>query len=159
MAPQRREICDCGSLQHMADEPNCPVEFDAGLNEYHIVHQGGGYSMIYYCPFCGGRVPKSRRDRLFQTITDAEQHRLCELTKGMRTVEDVIRAFGEPDVQQSIGMAITTPEKEGQPGTTQAYPGMIYKKLSTIADVYVTLYPNDRVAIRFQGKGVKETKG
>lgn len=96
MAPKRRDICDCGSLEHMADEPSCPVEFDAKLKEYHIAHQDGGYSMIYYCPFCGGSAPKSRRGRLFQRITDAEQHRLCELTKGMRMVEDVIRAFGEP---------------------------------------------------------------
>ena len=129
------------------------------LNEYHITREGGGFSMIYYCPFCGGSTPKSRRSQLFQRITDDEQRRLCDLTKDMRTVQDVTAAFGEPDIKQPVGMVQTTPERDGKPGITQGCPVMIYTKSSDIADIHVTIYPTDKVAISFQGKGVKKDAG
>lgn len=143
----------------MADDPKCPVEFDTALNEYHIVREGGGYSMIYYCPFCGGGTPKSRRDRLFHRISDAEQHRLCNLTKELRTVQEVTAAFGEPDIYHKIGLVTTTPESDGKPEVTKSRPVMIYTKLSKTADVHVTVYPTDRVDVHFQGKGVKKDAG
>jgi hypothetical protein len=140
----------------MADEPKCPVEFDAKLNEYHIVNDEGGEWAIYYCPFCGGSTPKSRRERLFHRITNDEMHRLCSLTKGLKTVQDVTAAFGEPDIYQEVGLVITSPEREGKPEITKKRPVMIYTKLSQTADVYVTVYPTDRVDIQFRGKGVKK---
>jgi hypothetical protein len=135
--------------------PRLPVEFDAELNEFHIVRGPKDFLMIYYCPFCGGSAPKSRRARLFHTLTDAERQRLVSLTKDMRTVEDVGQAFGEPDIRQPVGMVITNPERDGKPETTQSYPVLIYTKLSDVADVHVTVYPTDRVGISFQGKAKK----
>ena len=65
--PPRREKgdCKCGMLEQMADDPKCPVHFDARLNEYHISCEDGGQMMVYFCPFCGGRAPKSRRSLTF----------------------------------------------------------------------------------------------
>lgn len=156
MPPERKDICDCGYLERMAEHPKCPVKFDEELNEYHIVGEGEGYWMIYYCPFCAGSAPKSRRDRLFHRISDAEQHRLCNLTKDLRTVQDVTAAFGEPDIYQKIGCVTTTPERREKPSITKSRPVMIYTKLSEIADVHVTVHPTDRVDVHFQGKGVKK---
>jgi hypothetical protein len=155
--PPRKEkgTCKCEWLERAADDPKTPVEFDAELNEYHIIRGRKNFLMIYYCPFCGGSAPKSRRDRLFHTLTDAERQRLVTLTKDMRTVEDVTRAFGEPNIRQPVGMTITEPERDGKPETTQSYPVLIYTKLSDIADVHVAVYPTDRVGISFQGKGKK----
>jgi len=136
----------------MAEDPRDAVEFDARLNEYHIMRKGdGGYSLIYFCPFCGGLAPKSQRSSLVHRLTDAERHRLTELTKNLRTVRDVVAALGEPDVK-GLSMAVTTPEREGMPETTQNYPVMTYSKLSDIANVNVQVYPADRVAVTFQGK-------
>jgi len=112
--------------------------------------------MIYHCPFCGGRAPKSRRVDLFHRLTDAEQRRLCELTKSLRTIQDVTAALGEPDIRQPIGLVSTTPERDGNPETTQSYPVLIYTRLSDIADVYVRIDPNDRVSINFQGKAIQK---
>jgi len=148
-----RDECKCGGLARLASDPKDPVEFDPGLNEYHIIWPGGGgYSAIYFCPFCGGIAPKSQRAKLFQTLTDAERQRLCDLTKELRTVQDVIAAFGEPDNRWPMGKVVTIPEKEGIPETTQSYPAMTYTKLSDAANVNVTVYPTDRVGISFQGK-------
>jgi hypothetical protein len=150
-------------LDAQANHPDSPIRFDPELNEYHFIHDtstsGEAKMMIYHCPFCGGRAPKSRRSELFHRLTHAEQRRLCELTKSMRTIQDVTAAFGEPDIKQPVGMVITKPERDGKPETTQSYPVMIYTKLSDIADVHVTIYPTDRVGISFQGKGVKKHAG
>jgi hypothetical protein len=143
--PKEKGACKCQWLERAADEPTCPVEFDAELNEYHLVRGPKDYMMIYYCPYCGGSAPKSRRDRLFHRLTDIEQHRLVNLTKDMRTLQDVTTAFGEADIKQPVGMVITKPEREGKPETTQSYP--------------VTIYPTDRVGVSFQGKAVKKNAG
>lgn len=156
MPPPRKDICDCRTLERMADEPKCPVEYNAELNEYHIVGEDSGHWLIYYCPFCGGSTPKSRRDRLFHRITGHEQLRLCNLTKDLRTAQDVTNAFGQPDINHQVGRVTTTPERKGKPEITKSRPVMVYTKLSEIADVYVTIRPNDRVDIHFQGKGVKK---
>ena len=155
MPPQRKDICDCGVLEHASREPDHAIRWDERLQEYHIVYGKGSEMMIYYCPFCGGSTPKSRRSLLFHTLTHAERQRLCDLTKDTRTVQDVISAFGEPDIRQPVGMVQTMPEKDGQPETTKSYPVMIYTQLSETADVHVTIYPEDRVGISFQGKEVR----
>ncbi len=152
--PSEIDECKCGLLARMAEDPRNAVDFDPQLNEYHIMRKGdGGYSLIYFCPFCGGRAPKSQRSGLFQRLTDAERHRLTELTKNLRTVQEVVAALGEPDVK-GLSMAVTTPEKDGVPETTRSYPVMTYTKLSDIANVNVRVYPTDRVAITFQGKAM-----
>ena len=143
----------------MADDPKFPIEFDATLNEYHITHAGDGYALIYYCPFCGGSTPKSKRERLFHRITTAENLRLSELTKNLRTIQDVTTALGEPDIRQPVGVVTTTPERDGKPEVTRSCPVLIYTKLSDVADIHVTVYPTDRVAITFQGKGIKKSTG
>jgi hypothetical protein len=158
MPPTRKDICDCGVLERASRESDHSIRWDERLNEYYIAH-GKGRMMLYYCPFCGGSTPKSRRSLLFHTLTDAERHRLTNLTKDMRTVQEVTGTFGEPDIHQPVGCVITTPERDGKPETTESYPVMIYTKLSEIADVHVTIYPADRVGISFQGKGVKKDAG
>ena len=157
--PIEKGACKCEWLERAADDPKCPVEFDAEVNEYHLVRSPQDYMMIHYCPWCGGSAPKSKRGKLFHTLTDVESRRLVRLTQDMRTLQEVTTAFGEPDIKQPAGLVITKPERDGKPETTQSYPVMIYQKLSEIADVHVTIYPADRVGISFQGKPVKKNKG
>lgn len=163
MPNNRIAPCKCGFLETQANHPDSPIRFDPELKEYHFIHRmstsGEAMMMIYHCPFCGGRAPKSRRSELFHRLTDAERRRLCNLTKNMRTLEDVTAAFGKPDIKQPIGMVVTKPERDGKAETTQSYPMMIYRKLSSTAEVHVTVYPNDRVGITFQGKAVKKNAG
>ena len=158
MRPERKAICDCHVLERASQEPDHAIRWDERLQEYHIVY-GKSFMMIYYCPFCGGSTPKSRRSLLFHTLTDAERQRLCNITKDVRTVQEVIGAFGEPNIRQPIGRVQTMPERDGNPETTKIYPVMIYRKLSETADVHVTIYPTDKVDITFLGKPVKKDAG
>jgi hypothetical protein len=151
-SPDEKLECNCGWLARLAADPREAVEFDARLNEHHIQRKdGSGYSLIYFCPLCGGRAPKSQRSRLFHSLTEAERHRLTELTKDLRTVQQVRAALGEPDIE-GLRLTVARPETEGKPETTQSYPAMTYSKLSETAIINVQVYPDDKVGITFQGK-------
>jgi hypothetical protein len=68
MARQVNRRCD----QH--DDPfDCPdalVGFSARFQEYGLIlHDGGTSSIgIVFCPWCGRRLPASRRDRWFEEL-------------------------------------------------------------------------------------------
>jgi hypothetical protein len=57
-------------------EPDtCPdklVTYTPRFDEYGlIIHDGGGSSLlIQYCPWCGGQLPRSRRDDFFDRMSD-----------------------------------------------------------------------------------------
>jgi hypothetical protein len=159
MPRKEKGNCKCGVLESMTDEPKCPVEFDAVLNEYHITGEGNSHWMIYYCPFCGGRTPKSRRARLFNTLTHDERERLFKLTEGYRTLDEVIAAFGQPDIDQPVGVAKITPEREGIPEITEGGRVVVYTKLSDTADVRVKVHPTGVVGFSFLSKAIKKDAG
>jgi hypothetical protein len=150
-------VCTCDYLQKGASNPDHPIEFDARLNEFLIVTRNDAgdvkakYS-IYHCPFCGGKTPESLRDRLFATVTDAEDHRLRELFEQAKSVEDVILLLGAPDREHSNGYGIQSPERDGQPPLRMRHRTLHYTSLSQTADVMVVDYPSSRVGIMIQGK-------
>jgi hypothetical protein len=64
-SPDNKYECSCGQLARLAEDPRNSIEFDVQLNEYHIIRKDGtGYSLIHFCPICGGRAPKSQRSEL-----------------------------------------------------------------------------------------------
>ena len=158
MPNKRIAPCKCGFLEREAGHPDSPIRFDAEKNEYHFIHstsEGGEARMlIYHCPFCGGRAPKSKRGNLFARLTNKETRRLTDLTKDLHTLEQVLTALGQPDRDSPVGMTIVAPERSGKPETTQNFRTLVYSKLSETAEVHITVYPTDRVAIMFQGKYV-----
>jgi len=158
MAPERKEICDCRVLEHASREPDHPIRWDERLQEYYIVYGKSGRMMIYYCPFCGGSTPKSRRSLLFHSLTDEEQRRLSNLIKGLETVQGVKAAFGEPDIYQPQGERKTIPERDGKPETTTVYSVMIYTKLSDVANIHVTVCGMDSVGFGFHSKPIEKEK-
>jgi hypothetical protein len=61
-------VCD----QH-ADRFDCPdalVSYSAKFDEYGIIIHDGGSSVchISYCPWCGTKLPDSKRDRWFEEL-------------------------------------------------------------------------------------------
>jgi hypothetical protein len=53
-----------------SDDPDSLVVYIAKFNEYGInVHDGGAsYVLIMYCPWCGARLPDSKRDQWFEEL-------------------------------------------------------------------------------------------
>ncbi len=143
--------CDCRALERWSKEPSIPIEFDAKLNEYHIRGTDGGQIMIYHCPFCGGRTPESRRDDFFMHITHAEMRRLNMLTGHLKTLEEVLAAFGPPDYDNPTGTGVTKDDEAGRP-VTKFYRQLTYTGLSPTANVDVVVHVDDRVQFSFMPK-------
>lgn len=142
----------------MAGNPQCPIEFDPKVNEYHLLETAPDtYWVIYYCPFCGGKAPQSKRSLLFHKLDVAERKRLTELTQNLQTVREVLNAFGEPDKKMNDGFATITPERDGNPEVTAIRPMIVYEHLSKIAYVEFTIYPGDYVGVSFRTKSIAET--
>jgi hypothetical protein len=160
MAPPRKEICDCGLLERASKEPEHPIRFDSKLNEYHIALKSGGIMMIYYCPFCGGRVPESRRSSLFAHVTNAEMNRITHLTKGIKTVSDVIASFGAPDEDGERMSRVGHPEKVGKPPSGELFfvRTLVYKSISETIDLHFSVGANESVHLSWYGKCIGPPK-
>ena len=141
----RKEICDCGVLEKASKEPEHPIRWDEEMNEYYIAVGNSGHMMIYYCPFCGGRTPESRRSSPFAHVSEEEAFRIYQLFGGLRTVSDIKARFGLPDEEQETGCAVEHPESQGEPGYGTVFRTMIYKDLSPVADVVFEIGMNDSV--------------
>jgi hypothetical protein len=52
------------------DDPDVVVVYDPRFDEYGLPVRDGGASMVVigYCPWCGGRLPASRRDAWFDAV-------------------------------------------------------------------------------------------
>jgi hypothetical protein len=152
--PEANFPCDCVVLDMAADEPDTPIVFDDRTNEYQLVHgkDNGGHMVFYYCPFCGGRTPDTRRGRLFARITLAEMQRLKELTRDIRTIDDAIRILGEPDADIPDGETSWTDDSETEPTQIKSYRMITYSGLSETAVVEITDHRKERVEIQFTGK-------
>jgi hypothetical protein len=136
MLPKRKKTCDCGVLESASKEPDHVIRWDGEMHEYYIAYGShGGRMMIYYCPFCGGKTPESRRDSMFAHVTQEEETRILNLFKGLRTVSDVTARFGPPDEEREIAWAQRSPQREGQPECGDAFRGLVYKSLSPLADI------------------------
>ena len=93
---EERPRCACNWLHNAAANPEVPITFNAEMNEFEL-HTGKTIWQIYYCPFCGGRVPESLRNTFFAIISPEEEQRLNELAAQITSPEDALRVFGAPD--------------------------------------------------------------
>jgi hypothetical protein len=64
--------------------------------------------MLYYCPFCGGRPPESRRGELFVEALPEEELELKRRLDGVKTIDEIIAILGEPDLD--LGATAFKPE-------------------------------------------------
>jgi hypothetical protein len=71
----------CRNLARALQRPNSPLKYDAQLSEYRLNLSTGGYSCIMYCPFCGTRLPESKRDSLFFKPSDQDLSPIAEMSK------------------------------------------------------------------------------
>jgi hypothetical protein len=70
----------CRNLARALQHPDSPLKYDAQLSEYRLNLATGGYSWIRYCPFCGTRLPESKRDSLFFEPSEQDLSQIAELS-------------------------------------------------------------------------------
>jgi hypothetical protein len=90
--------CQCGVVERNAKNPYVPVTFDEELNEYHLTHYDqDSYSMLYYCFFCGGKLPESKRGTFFEEMDPKEVTEFSRLAEQVSDVKSMRAVLGEPD--------------------------------------------------------------
>jgi hypothetical protein len=143
--------CTCPYLEDNAANPDLPIRFDPDLNEYQIVWPiGDGYGsmLLYHCPFCGGRTPKSLRETLFATVPNEEYERLHVLTRGIKSIEDAIRILGTPsrDEATTVPPDFTPPtERDGRSNWPVRF--LTFSDCSDVAEVQVSVKADNTVEV------------
>lgn len=62
--PVENGQCVCKALQWVVDNSEIPIEYSEEFNEYQVVRKIGsrhGRTIFRFCPFCGKKLPESRR--------------------------------------------------------------------------------------------------
>jgi len=146
------QFCDCGWLERAARDPHCPIEFDPELNEYNLKTANGGSWRIYHCPFCSGRAPESLRGQLFAAVSSEETFRLHQLTKNLKTEDEVLAHLGEPTHVFDPGATSEEREKDGKPNEIRTFRSLQYDNQSDTATIRVNVNRHGKVSISFSGK-------
>lgn len=60
----------CGDHVDRHECPDCLIEYNCKFDEYGIIIHDGGSSVmpIVFCPWCGSKLPESRRDEWFEEL-------------------------------------------------------------------------------------------
>lgn len=152
--------CECRWFDRASKNPNIPVTFDEQTNEFHLTYlDGGGYSVFYHCPFCGGRAPESIRKTLFTEVSHDEASRLHLLTKEVTTEEQLIQLLGQPDTILEISGGSTNPGTESEPPETSiGGRRLVFEKFSGTANINVRIDRYGKLKFSFMAKyiGKKE---
>jgi hypothetical protein len=130
-------LCQCPFLRHLAADPDVPIQYDPRLNEYHIVGTLS-LTMIYHCPFCGGRAPKSLRPFQFHYLPETERQRLENLMTGLDSLESIVSKLGAPTIDLDPGKPSEEESADGDPTAPDPfYRELRYEALSDAADLRV----------------------
>jgi hypothetical protein len=103
---QKTEKCGCATVESLASHRQCPIEYDEKLNEYNLVSldKKVRYRM-YYCFFCGGKLPESKRGSLCTAPSDNEMKEVTEILTRVRSIQQAMEVLGKPDETTSAPKA------------------------------------------------------
>jgi hypothetical protein len=159
--------CSCGYLEKSASDPNTPIRYDPALNEYSIISPLGASgtddylsTCIYHCPFCGGAVPESKRDKLFAVVPDAEADRLHALIQGIKSLEDAKRILGIPSRDEPIQMppGYVRPSQRDEKAVVPVR-ALTFTGLSEVAEIQVCVNDDNSVEVTIGPKYIGPSKG
>jgi hypothetical protein len=68
----RNLLFDCDIHKDIFECPDILVKYSSQFDEYGlIIHDGGSSTLeIYFCPWCGKKLPESKRDRWFDKLEE-----------------------------------------------------------------------------------------
>jgi hypothetical protein len=91
--------CTCSNWPQRANDAFFPVWLDVETSEYVLLFgdRVSGALVIYYCPSCGGTMPRSRRGDLFVIPSDEDLHEAKLLLDKISDVATMHLVLGEPD--------------------------------------------------------------
>ena len=144
--------CSCDWLKNAANDERFPVIYDEQTNQFKLLCQledgQKGFIVLHFCPFCGGMAPDVKKEETFAQISEQEFNRLQELTRQIKSLEDALRIFGEPelDIPQRANADLVEQED------LETGRSLTYTNISETAVVHVTEYEGGGIRIVFQEK-------
>ena len=148
------KTCTCDWLKNAADDARFPVEYDQESNEFKLCCQleNGemGYTVLHYCPFCGGKAPDIRKEQTFTDISEQEFLRLQELTQQINSIEDAFRILGKPELgEPALGeLQLARADQE----LLEVARSLTYQNLSESAVIHITEDEQGNIRIVIQEK-------
>ena len=146
--PSSTTSSDLSVLNTYIRERGFPIVFKNDQNEYDIVYTNiiNGDIVttevpLKYCPWTGQRLPPSKRDRSFGTVSTDDAKRIEARVKGLGTLDQVRQAFGNPDIRSG-------PFEE----VKQRW---IYTNLFTTADVAFCELEDGSLRVMWYGKRIQ----
>jgi hypothetical protein len=107
------ERCHCGTVESLASDRRTPVEYDKELNEYNlIVRDKKIFYRMYFCFFCGGKLPESKRVGLFTQPSTEEMNEVVRLLGNVTSIQQARKVLGEPD--ETVKARKVTPQGNGK---------------------------------------------
>lgn len=149
------KTCTCDWLKNAANDERFPVEYDEQDNQFKLRCQLGdekpGYTVLYFCPFCGGRAPDLKKEKIFAQISELEFERLQDIAREIQSIEDAFRILGEPEQEfsrEEQRAILSAEEKE----LMDAARALTYQNVSETATIHVIEYKEGGVRIIIQEK-------
>ena len=102
-----------------------------------------GYTVLHYCPFCGGKAPDIRKEQTFTQMSEQEFLRLQELTQQINSIEDAFRILGKPELGE---------REQADQQLLEAARSLTYQHLSESAVIHITEYEQGKIRIVIQEK-------
>lgn len=157
---QKDGMCGCGQPERMASDPNSPVSFNETLNQYYVESGGGSrQNLMYFCFFCGGKMPKSKCGDHFTHIDDSELEAAMDFVSKIETVHDIFKILGEPDSTHHFN---DLPE-ELKAHFVRAEPRyrdeFMFAKNWTTLQIHIRTYDDGHFRIGYLPKPLQEPKG
>src|SRR5947209_5989661 len=109
---KNKPACDCHTVEDLASGSKSAIEHDKDFNEYNLV-SGKVHYRMYFCFFCGGKLPESKRASLFAEPSPDEASEVLEVMSKVRSMEQVAQLLGEPD--ETVKAPNRELHDEGQP--------------------------------------------
>jgi hypothetical protein len=92
-------VCECNWPRRAVTDKAFPVTYDKEMGEFQLVLDFGeqkGNSLLRYCPWCDGNLPKSKRGSFFTVPSESEMADVVEKMRSVRIVVPMYDVLGEP---------------------------------------------------------------
>jgi len=125
-----KEPCRCGEVKRWTLIPNSILNFDAFVEQYYL-QAGTSKLHMYFCPECGGSLPRSKADdTLFIEASQDEMASIGQMLAGAKTKNEIVSLLGTPD--QRIKRSATDLRDERIYGVVPIKESLLYTRFKTV---------------------------
>ena len=149
-----RTICPC--IQSHAGDPDGPIHWDARLEEFSLLVERDGWKhfhLMNFCPWCGTRLPKSRRFLQYTLMSEADANAIEEKLRGATTASEVIARLGEPD--RTLPGWTPDPDRKKLYGMKKVLRVLNYYRLSPTVRIAVQEYEDGSIHVDYSGQLIR----